>query len=597
MKKMLNKLPFKKFIAVFTSIVFIFTGVFGNSAFASIGSSMPAIENINFDNPIIPTSLGKITSAKFFDSEDIIINIQDLHCHAETQRKIASIIGYIDNIYNLKNVYLEGAFNTVDTSWLSAFNNNKNGTKVLEGLIDSGKLSGTEYYSIMNNKKNFVLGIEKEDLYKENIKLLGAILSLQPEIEAICSQMEKEVSKIKRDYSSRQARKLQKLIKSFKEKEIDAKYFYGQLKLLADGSNLSLDKYPNIKMYISLLDKIQYVNDRRVVHEFTKFISEIKNVLPYQKYSDLLKNSNNFAKLEDISADLIALNKQYSITSKLKLTNFENFLTYLEFNQNINPIKLVQEEENFINELYIKLGRTKYEKEVAFLSDFVPTIKQYFAADISADEYYKFEKNYSLFKTTWPSYFSENIIKNLEPYQRLLAKYHKNNITRDQIFADCLITQKNTNNKVAVNDITSAVKQIKTNLNNKKIKLVVTGGFHTRGLERIFEQQKISYVIITPKITQPIEQAKQIYIDNVIYYSNLLKNTINIEPLTQEPLNVSFPKIMNLIFLLAKEKSIFENENIKDAIKLFVQEYIIEKQNRFPVLFFRENITRKVNKW
>ena len=72
MKKMLNKLPFKKFIAVFTSIVFIFTGVFGNSAFASIGSSMPAIENINFDNPIIPTSLGKITSAKYFDSEDII---------------------------------------------------------------------------------------------------------------------------------------------------------------------------------------------------------------------------------------------------------------------------------------------------------------------------------------------------------------------------------------------------------------------------------------------------------------------------------------------------------------------------------------------
>ncbi len=554
MKKLLNKLNFKKFVAVFTAITFIFTGVIGNSAFASIGTSMPAIDSIKFDNPIIPISLGKITSAKYFDSEDIIIDIQDLHCHAETQRKIASIIGYIDNEYNLNNVYLEGAFQTVDTSWLSAFNNNKNGTKVLEGLIDSGKLSGTEYYSIMNNKKNFVLGIEKEELYKENIKLLGSIISLQPEITAICSQLEKEISKVKRDYSGRQARKLQKLINSFKQKEIDAKTFYSQLKMLADSVNMSINKYPNIKIYISLLDKAQYVNDKKVVHEFTKFVSELKNILSYQQYSDLLKRSNNFTNFDDISLDLINLDKKHGITGKLKLDAFKNFLTYLEFNQNINPIKLVQEEEDFINELYIKLGRTKYEKEVAFLVDFIPTIKQYFSADISADEYYKFDKNYEMFKTIWPSYFSENILKNLDQYQRLLAKYHKNNIVRDQIFADRLISQKNENNRTFISDTDAAVKQIKSNLNNKKIKVVVTGGFHTRGLERIFEQQRISYIIITPKITQPVEQAKQIYIDNVMYYSNILKNTINLEPLTQEPLNVSFPKILNLIFSEVQKK-------------------------------------------
>ncbi|MCR4662816.1 MAG: hypothetical protein K5622_02870, partial [Endomicrobiaceae bacterium] len=581
MKKILNKFNFKKTVAVFTAVTFIFTGVIGNSAFASVASSMPAINAINFDIPIIPTSLGKITSAKYFDSEDIIINIQDLHCHAETQRKIASIIGYLDNTYNLKNVYLEGAFKTVDTSWLSAFNNNQNGTKILEGLVDSGKLSGTEYYSVINNKKNFVLGIENEELYKENIKLLGSIIELQPEVNAICAQLEKEISKIKRDYSSRQARKLEKLIKSFKKKETDAKTYYSQLIALVSDCNLSIEKYPNIKIYISLLDKAQYINNKKVVYEFSQFVSEIKNILPYQQYSELLKKSNNFNNLDDISSELIELEKNYSITEKLKLNNFNKFLAYLEFNQNINPVKLIQEEENFINELYVKLGRTKYEKEVAFMFDFIPTIQKYFSADISADEYYKFEKNYNLFKTIWPSYFSSNILKNLEQYQKLLSKYHKNNITRDHIFAESLITQKNTNNNVYVNDINLAIKTIKTNLNNKKIKLVVTGGFHTRGLEKIFEQQKISYVIITPKITQPIEQAKQIYIDNVMYYSNILKNTINLEPLTQEPLNVSFPKILNLIFSEIQNKSIFEDyskNDLKQAIKEFVQEYIVSKQ-------------------
>ena len=93
MKKLLDKFILKKFIAVFISITFIFTAVFNNYAFATIGTSLPAIDSIALDNPIIPMSLGKVTSAKYFDSEDIIINIQDLHCHAETQRKIASIFG------------------------------------------------------------------------------------------------------------------------------------------------------------------------------------------------------------------------------------------------------------------------------------------------------------------------------------------------------------------------------------------------------------------------------------------------------------------------------------------------------------------------
>jgi phosphoenolpyruvate synthase/pyruvate phosphate dikinase len=584
MKKFFNELCFKKITAVFVMICFLITSVFGSSVFASIGTSIPNIENIKFDNSIIPTSLGKITSAKYFDSEDIIINIQDLHCHAETQRKIASIIEYIDNTYNLNNVYLEGAFKTVDTSWLSVFNKDITGSKVLEGLIDSGKICGTEYYSVVNNKKNFVLGIEDEDLYKENIKLLGEILSLQPEVNAICSQLEKEINKVKRDYSSRQARKLQRLIKLFKQKEIDAKYFYGQLKFLADTVNLSTDKYPNITIYISLLEKGRYFNDKKVVYEFTKFVSEIKNMLPYQQYSELLKKSNNFSNLEDISLELITLNKQHNITQKLKLTNFANFLSYLEFNQNINPIKLVQEEEKFINELYVKLGRTKYEKEVSFLAEFIPTIKQYFTADISADEYYKFEKKYETFKTVWPSYFSEDILKNLEPYQILLARYHKNNITRDRIFSDYLISGKNTNSNVYINDTNLAIKQIKTNLSNKNLKLVVTGGFHTRGLEKSLEQQRISYVIITPKITQPIEQAKQIYIDNVMYYSNILKNTIKPVTLAQEPLNVSFPEMMNIIFTKVQEKTIFENyskEQLRDIVKDFIQKDIIDQQGSF----------------
>ena len=48
-----------------------------------------------------------------------------------------------------------------------------------------------------------------------------------------------------------------------------------------------------------MLNKTHYVNNKKVVQEFTKFISEIKNVLPYQQYTQLLKKSNNFNNLDD----------------------------------------------------------------------------------------------------------------------------------------------------------------------------------------------------------------------------------------------------------------------------------------------------------
>lgn len=582
--KFLNKGLLKKVTALSVSAAFLITSALSDLTYASLGTAMSStISGASVSVPIIPSSLGKITSAKYFDSKDIIINIQDLHCHAETQRKIASIIGYIDNFYGLDKVYLEGAFKNVDTSWLSSFNDSKDGSNVLESLINNGKLSGTEYYSIVNNKKNFVSGIENEQLYKENIKLLGEIITLYPEIEAVCTELEKEIKKIKRDYSGRQARKLEKVVTSFRKKEITAKDFYKELAVFADSLGLSITKYPNVSAYIVLLEKAQVLDNKKVISEFGRFTSDLKNEIPYGEFSELLKKSNNFNNIEDIADDLINFNRRFSITKKLKLVNLETFFTYLEFNGNINPVSLIKEEEAFINELYTKMGRTKYEREVSFLSEFIPVIKKYFTADISADEYYNFEKDYNKFRIVWTSYFADNAVKNLDKYYKLLSDYHKNNIKRDGIFAASIISQNNVSTAVEIKDTVSAVEKIKSNISNKNIKLVVTGGFHTRGLEKIFEKQKISYAIITPKITEPIEQAKQIYIDNVMYYSKILRNTINLEPLTQEPLNVSFPKILNAVFTLVQSPS-FENFSKEETIfeiKNFVRDYVITKQSDF----------------
>ncbi|MCR4662554.1 MAG: hypothetical protein K5622_01540, partial [Endomicrobiaceae bacterium] len=164
----------KKTIAITTSIFFLFTTLFSNVSYANIKTDnlMQMSEQEEFLSPV----LGKITSSKNYDSEELVINIQDLHCHAQTQRQISSIIDFLEKKYQINGVYLEGTYKEINTGWLSGFNDGKQGSAIIEKMVEDGRLSGTEYYSVMNNKSNFIKPIEDEQLYKENIKLLNEII-------------------------------------------------------------------------------------------------------------------------------------------------------------------------------------------------------------------------------------------------------------------------------------------------------------------------------------------------------------------------------------------------------------------------------------
>ncbi|MDR3195307.1 MAG: hypothetical protein LBT58_00695 [Endomicrobium sp.] len=68
---------------------------------------------------ILPHSYGKITDSKFTGNDTVVINVQDLHLHPHVQKNIGNIIELFDKKYGIKNVYLEGCYGRVDTSWLT----------------------------------------------------------------------------------------------------------------------------------------------------------------------------------------------------------------------------------------------------------------------------------------------------------------------------------------------------------------------------------------------------------------------------------------------------------------------------------------------
>ena len=106
----------KKFTAILTTTCFVFSIVFSQTVYAAIPISNMAIpSNLQSPDTLIPFNLGRITDAYYSNSGDIVINIQDLHSHEQTQRNISSILSILDNKFGLSDIYIEGATGTLNT--------------------------------------------------------------------------------------------------------------------------------------------------------------------------------------------------------------------------------------------------------------------------------------------------------------------------------------------------------------------------------------------------------------------------------------------------------------------------------------------------
>src|SRR3989339_617763 len=175
----------KKFLSLLIAAVCLWSFALAPALQAAVeyaaDAKKAAIINDEF---VLPYTAGRVTESRDYGSRKVVVNIQDLHCHSEAQRNIARIIASLDGYYCLKQVYQEGDSGVVDTSWLISARGDELGGKMVESLMDHGKLKGSEYYSAISGRPSLVHGIEDEGIYNENVARLNEIMDVRSRLEA-----------------------------------------------------------------------------------------------------------------------------------------------------------------------------------------------------------------------------------------------------------------------------------------------------------------------------------------------------------------------------------------------------------------------------
>lgn len=505
---------FVKSVAAVTCACFLFTSVFSQAIYAMMetraGTGRAAAAADGF---IVPFNTGRVSDAKFFGSDTVVINIQDLHCHPEAQRNIAKILSIIDDKCRLKKVYIEGGVGEIDTSWVQLIEDKRAREQVVEALMDTGKLTGSEYYSIKSGKTDILAGIEDEKIYNENIKRLGQILDKNKAIQSLLPEIEISLDSLRSRYYTARNRRLDKLIEENKKGAISSGKYYAALMKMAGKSNVDITNYPSITAFLGMEKQQRSMNYKKITRELQGAIGVLKQRLPYAAYDQLIGRMRDAATQDELCLSLSGIAETYKLDLSADFPDLAGFITFVEKSQAINVLKLVSEERKLISELHISQAVTNGEKEVTFIVDQFHCLEEYLDNKISAEAYAYFSRNMPEFKLLRAKYINSDKIAGLEPYNELFERFYQVNVQRNQLFLRNIpgMPPAHARQTAIIPAIDHTRKVIGSLKDAKNIVVLITGGFHTSGVSKLLQEQNISYLVITPNITRDTRISGQVY--------------------------------------------------------------------------------------
>ena len=524
--KKLKQEGLRKTAAVFTAISFMLS-IFTSGGFAA-PSQMPMRAQSAKIAPalpadyIVPFNIGRVTDAVNYKSDKVIVQIQDLHSHEETQRNIAGIISFLDSKYKIGNIYVEGAVGDIDTSWLAGIEDEAVKTSVIDSLLAKGVLTGAEYYSAVSGKTKVLKGMEDKDAYLENFRRLIRINSSKDEIKAAFPEIKEMFAFLSDKYYSKENKKIDETVRKYREGKISFERYFAYIVKKARDKNVYFGFYPALIAFSNIIKVQSRLNKKKINAQMTAFMDELKEKVSFSEYKEIV---SNFGKPETEAIFYFKLAEAYEKYGyNGKYGELAEFLRFINLNQHINPLDLVREEKELLREVREKYSVSGVERDLLFISDFLGLMESFLNNKITAAEYKYFERELPRFKTLWAQYTLVSGLPSLDGYYSLFEGFYSLNLARNNIFVDNVTESKGGKNSGELASFDkNSVSGISAMINAaKELDIVVAGGFHTQDISRILQSSKQSYVVVTPNVTRDASAADRLFNEDIIRISKFI---------------------------------------------------------------------------
>ncbi len=433
--------------------------------------------------------------------EPLIIHIQDAHANYEAQKHLSKILEHLIVTHSLSLVLVEGGSRNDSLSYMRAYAPLEKRKTVAEEFLKSGKISGENYLDLTTDYPFTVYGIEKPELYDQNMEAFLNIEKIQPGALNAIQGFRQAVALLKEKLYPESVKEME-----IKELEVEA----GRIPLAThyqalaeEAKKVKLERteadYPNLSRFLNASRSEGELDFKTVELERTRFLESLTKSLPKPEMDQLLKQS------QELKNGLIAPATFYShLKSHVRPEQVKEFpvltryIEYLELFNGIDHASLFTEVEKLSERIKGIYFKTKEEQSLALLAKDIGVLGDLLELKLTPDsyEYYRTHK-----KEFNPDKWADAL--------RALGAKVKPPLTfplNPGPLSGAVPSMSSFYEVARERDVAmveNALKQVEEF--NVPVAVLIAGGFHTPAFERLFKEKKVSYAVVAPKVGKVTE--------------------------------------------------------------------------------------------
>lgn len=473
-----------------TLVAFLFNMVCVDLAYGADAQNPAAVvKELRAETLNLPEYLGQIKD-RYHGSEKIIIHIQDAHCNYAAQHKINDIIEYLNIHYGIEVINLEGGSKDYDLSMFTRIADANVREKVADTFVKDGLVNGAEYFAINNPEKATLWGVEDVNLYVENLNVYRESLKYKDTVDRYLNSLNHILSNLKPHIYSQELLELDSKYGQYKAGNLEFKEYLNYLLYKAKQKSIDIKTLTNMYLLNQTLDQESKIDFKRAGNERDKLIDLLQKILSKRELEELVLKTLEYKSEKISQADFYAYLTKKAKSVNLQLDLFpelNNYIVYISMYQAIDKHKVMEEMETLEEKLKESMYQNDTQKTLVTLSKNLSLLKNIFSITLTKDDYKYYLDNEESFNVARyvafinkqaPIYkISAKLDKNiseLDTHRNNITKFYEYSLKRDDVF----------------------LKNIKFGQKNSAV--IVTGGFHTENLLKLFKDNNISYISIMP---------------------------------------------------------------------------------------------------
>ncbi|MFH0731870.1 MAG: hypothetical protein V2A72_02985 [Candidatus Omnitrophota bacterium] len=489
-------------IALLVLLVVITSTIYGQtlSLFEKkpISQSEPAriIETLT-----IPPAYGEISefySAGQGKAQKLIIHIQDVHSHYQTQLSIAKIIERLIKEHGIDLILVEGGTKKDNLTHLREIGTQQQREKVAENFLKQGKIAAEEYMDIVSHYTFDIYGIEDRELYDENMAAFIQVDLFKKPAEEELNIIKSEIARLKQKIYPKSIIELEEAHEQFLKKAITLQEFI-QFLNNSYPQFITANNFTNLNGFLEIVRLEADINFEALKEQQQRLLKELATLSSKEGVKNLfLKTAAHKNKLIS-DLEFYGFLERASTACGLKVSEYPFFSTYIDYlklSQRIDETLVVDDVVLLYKDIKRSLLVTEEQKNMEVVERKIDILTSLVTLQMMPEDVFFFSDNkQEFYADKWSGLFNIDVKKTRLTKQNIdaLEKFYASVFQRDDAFI------RNTKKWMRQKD--------------RDVAILIAGGFHTEAIKSRLKNEGLSYIVIKPQVGD--------YIDNNIYHKNL----------------------------------------------------------------------------